>query len=266
MAKKKPLRKKFKPEFATVASVPNWANIILFGESGVGKTSELATVPTPALIVNIDGGIGVLPPQDDIMIYPAHGGPVQDWDEIEGLIDWAEKGGLEEFGIKTVCFDTWTELAYFHLPAKVLREPGVTNRVREDVMSQADYGTYGSIHNNIMRRIRDLPCHVVLTAQPRDEYEDDPGGGRVLWRMPDLGVGNLSGPTFPRHMDAVIYMELKKRKGEEYREYLLKPLNRRKGKLRTKHGTEAPDTINDARLEDIIDLIVYNKEEDGDNA
>lgn len=266
MAKKKPLRSKFTPEFATVASIPSWANIILFAESGAGKTTALSTVPLPALVVNIDGGIGVLPPQDDILIYPAHGGTVESWDEIEEMVEWAENGGLEELGIKTICFDTWTELAYVHLPAKVLSEPGITGRVREDVMSQSDYGTYGSIHNNLMRRIRELPCHVVLTAQPHDEYEDDPAGGRVMWRMPDLGLGNISGPTFPRHMDAVIYMELKKKKGEEFREYLLKPLNRRKGKLRTKHGTQAPDVLQDARLEDIIDLIVHNKEEDEEDA
>ena len=249
---KKPLKSEFK--FGSAATAPRYARGIILGDSGSGKTTLGATAPKPLLVVNIDRGIASLPRDPNIFIYPdpAEGRPVKSWTELKDFISFCENGGLDD--IETIMFDSITEAGEL-LKEHILGQAGPTKRVHNRVLSQADYGLFGTFMLDLIRRIVELPANVVLTAQPRDDMVDKPEGGKVVWRMPDFGHGQMTAPKAIPLMDFQGVLEVEVKDKQLVRKLILQPINNRKGKIRTKPGVTAPVSIDRPDLMEVFKLI-----------
>jgi len=250
-----------KAKIGTSTRIPDTVNALIFGDSGAGKTYALSTAPKPLLIANVDNSITSLPPSDDIYIYPdpeTEGRPIRTWEELDELHSYLEQGGIKELGITTYAIDTITEAGHL-LSENLLSKEGPTGRVHERVMSQADYGLFGSLMLDEVRRIRDLPVNTILTAQCRDDTVEKPEGGREMWRMPDFGAGQQASQKSPTQMDMVGYIGVSS-EDMETRKLLVQPVNNRKAKIRTRSGKETPTVIENPNLEEIFNLI-YKEDE-----
>jgi len=230
---------------------------IIFGDSGVGKTSLLVTAPRPLLVVNVDNSIASLPTDvDGIDVYPNPelGRPVETWEEFTEFIEWLMRTGAKEY--ETVAIDTATEAGEKLLKTHILSNKGPTGRVHPLVMSQADYGLYAELFLEQLRRLRDLPCNVVINCQTQDLVIDDPSGATELYRFAAFG-GKKTPETAPALFDIVGYLGVVEDEDTEelVRRLLLQPVNNRRAKIRTKHGVKAPLVVNSPNLTELFKLV-----------
>jgi hypothetical protein len=186
----------------TLDQSEEWLNVLYYGEQGTGKTTALATLARHGRVIFVDaeGGLKARPlrklgvPIDNIE-------PVvcSSFDQLQALY-WDVKSRIEEdndrpFG---VMFDSTTEIQ------KILTEQQVSGRIhnarrKADLLGIEvdpahanpfrthldDYGVMTEQMRLLLRRFRDLPCHVGFSALAKREVDETGGDGEgkaVLYR------------------------------------------------------------------------------------
>lgn len=127
--------------------------VLLYGESGSGKTTALKTLPGKTLIIDIEGGTSVLRGSDcDVVSIP---------NSLDGLKDAMDELCLQEKpDYQNVCLDSLTELQ----TCMLVRMAEVS---KTSSPTLADYGVVSFKMRDYARRLRDLRekgVNVVLTA------------------------------------------------------------------------------------------------------
>ncbi len=241
------------------AAARSTVKAIIFGDSGVGKTYLLSTAPRPLLVINVDNSIASLEPAEGIDVYPdpSECRPVLSWEEFVDIVHWLMAEGAKEY--QTVAIDTATEAGEL-LKQYILSDKGPTGRVHPKVMSQADYGLYAELFLEQLRRIRDLPCNVVVNCQTQDLVVDDPNGGTELYRYAAFG-GHKTPSTAPALFDVVGYLGVVEDKENDglLRKLLLQPIGNRKAKIRTRPGAVAPVVLDSPNLTELFKLVTNVK-------
>jgi len=248
------------PKIGKLKARPKVFTIGLFGESGSGKTTLAVTIadvlPNGAedlLIVNVDNSISVLPDIYNVFPDPAENRPVETWEELLDLVSWLEVEGHKQF--KAVIIDTMTEVGSRLLKEYILRHPPrVGSRPSKDRMNQDDYGWFADEMLELLKRLRDLPMHVVLTMQTKDLVVDSPESQSQLYRYPSFGEGNKTSAEANQYLDLVGYLSVVPGKRgadgsqEIKRTMLLYPMANRKAKIRTRPGVVAPAFLEDDEM------------------
>lgn len=144
--------------------------LCIYGKSGAGKTSLLATMPGRGLVVDvpqIEGGNFVLRPYKDRIDVR----DVESWDDIDDIYWWLKKTPHD---YKWVALDSITAFA------ELARRKTVKERtLAEDphTTSQQEWGKIGSLVGELIYRFRVLPIHTIWVAQERkfgDEQRGEP--------------------------------------------------------------------------------------------
>lgn len=179
----------------------DWINFLVYGDPGVGKTYLAGTaqdspLTSPVLVADIEGGLTTLRHRKDIDTKS-----IRSMKELEKLYNdlYASiKDGKIYYG--TVAIDSLTELADLAMrvtmKAAYQRSP---EKVDIDVPSQREWGIVRNQIRLIVRAFRDLPCHVVYTAQVATLQEE----GQPTKYFPGLS-GKLR-TEIPGFMDVVGY-------------------------------------------------------------
>ena len=130
------------------------ATLLLYGESGTGKTSSLGTLRGKTLVIDIEGGSVVLRGKDvDIVSVPS------DLAGLKGLFDEITLNA-SSMGYANICLDSATELQSFMLVALGKKQTSGTPSLN-------DYGVVNFKMREYMRKLRDLRdlgINVVVTA------------------------------------------------------------------------------------------------------
>jgi hypothetical protein len=154
------------PQIYDTYAAPNiGVKAIVYGKAGIGKTVLCATAPAP-IILSAERGL--------LSLRSLHVA----YSEIRSLADLQGArqyfGGVNGNAFQTICLDSVTEIAETVLTFELKRK----NDPRQ---------AYGEMANQVLeefRMFRDLPKHVVFTAQ-MGNYKDGMTGA-VMW-----------GPAFP---------------------------------------------------------------------
>jgi len=177
-------------------AVVHHVNCLIYGESGIGKTTILATAPDP-LILSIEGGLLTLADKDVPVIE------LQSVDDINEVHEWLMKS-KEAAKYKTICIDSMSEMAEVILAEEMA---ATTN-------GQRAYGLMADKMAISIRGFRDLPKHTVFTAKVRKIVDDSTGAIRFFASVP--GQQLLNG--LPYFFDEVFRMDFGKTKeGKQYR-------------------------------------------------
>lgn len=166
-------------------------NTLLYGREGSGKTTSalraLNAFPNGgrALVINAEGGLKKVALQkrgvdtSRITTWPKRGAPISH----KGLLSVYDKvrNDLENDpnAWVVVVIDSATEVYQAILDVvQTKRVQGIKNLgkpVDEYHVDIADYGDMSKMFRDIMRKFRDLPCHVVFTALERRDVDKDTG-------------------------------------------------------------------------------------------
>lgn len=228
--------------------------LLVYGESGVGKTVLASSAPRPILWIESEGGTNSIADPEGIDIV-----------RVESLETYREAlrflRSPEGAKYKTVVLDSFTETQ-----AQVLKEIMVavserdTNRDEFTPQFQ-DYQRLVGVMREVVRGFRDLPMHVVITALTREDKDDMTGRVTVRPRL-SPSIAN----EIPGFMDVVGYLYTSTDKNGEVedgemtirRNLLLAPTGKYLAKTRAPEGTDVPTHITNPKFEDIARIVLGN--------
>jgi len=174
---------------STQAVIHN-VNCLLYGESGIGKTTILATAPDP-LILSIEGGLLTLADKDIPVIE------IKSVDDINEVYEWLSKS-KEADKYRTICIDSLSEMAEVILVEEMSATPN----------GQRAYGQMADKMAVSIRGFRDLPKHTVFTAKVRKIVDEATGSIRFFASVPGQQLLN----NLPYFFDEVFRMDFGKTK------------------------------------------------------
>lgn len=146
---------------------------LFFGESGAGKTSLCGTaqdspITSPALMIDVEGGTSVISDKPDIDAKAARA-----MQHVQEIADTLHK--FPKY-YNTIMLDSLTELRDIDMQEVMLeqykKKPETTDLY---VPSPREWGKSGARVKEILRYLKDLPCHVVVTTL-MDEHKDERTG------------------------------------------------------------------------------------------
>lgn len=200
------------PESVVSSAYARW---LVYGENGTGKSSFLATMPKPLLIVSAVG--------ENLAPYMGHGTVdvggkalpavtiqlVESWDDISDVFQMLRPGTSP---FKSVGFDTLTRIMGFWLEKDtgIKRNPaelGEFLRSGKPKGKVRDWGTWENLGFMSVETVRDycqLPLHTVFLCQEdtiRPKFEQD-----VLETIPVLSPASWKGVKDLVHLLGRLYV------------------------------------------------------------
>lgn len=165
---------------------PHRIRMLLYGESGAGKTVHASTWPNP-IFLDIDDGMGSINhPVDRIWI--------QDW---ETLLDAYYYLRDQDHNYRTIVIDTVNEMQKVSMAYVLENYPA--RRAYDSQPSVADYGKMIDDVTNVIRAFKSLPFNLVLLTQVKDrEFDTD-------MVQPHL-IGKNTARDICRMMDVIGYI------------------------------------------------------------
>jgi len=175
--------------------------LLVYGESGVGKTVFASTWPE-CVFLDIDKGMSSITRR--VSRIPINGTPDQTaWEGLLRSVTYLESG-QHKFG--TAVVDSLNEMQTISMDHIIDRYPKI-RRPYDALASQSDYGKMLFDFDSTVRRLKALPMHVVFICQVApQQYETD-----VV--QPQL-VGKHTSRNMARMMDIVGYLYKQEGGGE----------------------------------------------------
>lgn len=175
--------------FADVDDLVDYMNALLYGREGSGKTTALARMTTlgKVLIINAEGGVKIGPllrrgaVKENLKIFPPPGSKIKINHRSLDSLYRRVKADLDRDPQSWVCigFDSITEVYQAVLDdvqgrrVKVLTDKGA--EPDPFFVDIGDYGTMSKMIRDLLRKFRDLNCHVIFTALERRDIDKDTG-------------------------------------------------------------------------------------------
>lgn len=158
-----------------VNEIGPYAKVLVYGRNGSGKTRFAATAPE-VLIIDINEQGTRSARNTKAKVFEA-----QRWEDI-GNMYWYLASGKHPY--KSVALDTLTAMQAvamdFVLDEAEDRDPNREKRMPD----KRTYGRAGKLMEGMILAYRNLPMHVVFTAQEREIKDDDTG--EVMLHTADL--------------------------------------------------------------------------------
>jgi hypothetical protein len=147
-------------------------SVLLYGESGSGKTTFASTFPKP-IFFDLDGGLASIAHKNPMRYPRSSKRVVTRYSEITKFFTLiTTELQKPEPGFKTIVVDSLNELQEVTMNHVLQDYP--TNRQYDDNPTLADYGKALRDFIRIVQSFKQLPCNVVFIASsaPR-QYEDE---------------------------------------------------------------------------------------------
>jgi hypothetical protein len=201
-----------------------FVNALWYGDGGTGKTTALAGMANlgKVLLINAEGGVKRRPLEQrgisvgNIEVFPSGSDVIsiesllKEWQRIREELD-KDPGAYIGFVI-----DSITDLYQALLRNVVNKAVIAADRANKErdayFIEQGDYGKMTEQVRDVMRKLRDLPCHLGVSALPRRQQDPD---GTVVY-VPAVSPALQN--DLDLWMDVVCHTEVMMINGkEEYR-------------------------------------------------
>ena len=192
-----------KLQVSTVEQDTKFVNMILFGDSGVGKTrlagsASLVPEMSPVLILDIEGGVTSL-----AHLYPdVHTIRIKNFQDLADAYDTLFDG---DHPYKTVVVDSLTEVQKFGMYHIMERTIAADGNRDPDLPGIGEWGKNTNQIEKFVRAFRDLPVNTIFTALKLEDRNPRTG---VTTTLPSLS-GKLA-RNVSALVDVVAYYYIKK--------------------------------------------------------
>lgn len=194
-------------EVRPVQARSKFLNILVYGDSGVGKTvlaGSADAVPSmrPVLFVDIEGGTESLRGMyDDVETVR-----VQTWKQMQEVYDVLHSGNHD---YSTVVLDSLTEIQKFNMYNIMTDLVNNKEGVDPDIPGMREWGKNIEQMRRFVRAFRDLEMHSIFTALMRSDKDQKSG---VIKMKPSMS-GKIADEV-AAFLDIVMYYYVKEVEGE----------------------------------------------------
>ena len=152
----------------------------IWGPWGSGKTYFGLNAPGPVRVIDTEGGTDMFAGMFPFKVLKSKSST-----EIHAALDWIEanpdKIGTLLIDPITIVYTVIADAAHKAAVAKAIRKAERSQQryivdPDEVTLPGASWGRIKRQYNGIMTRLLALPCHVLLTARQKDEYDIKPNG------------------------------------------------------------------------------------------
>jgi len=175
--------------FVPLDDTEEYLNVLYWGREGSGKTSDALSAANlgRVLVINVEGGLKKTALRhrgvniDNVQIFPRPGEPIT-YEGFDEAIRQVKSNLMDDpKSWFAVVVDSVTEVSEA-MTGDVTSDRNVkTERAKNITLSavdsfftdRSDYGTSGRMMRDILRKLRDLQCHVILTALERRDVDED---------------------------------------------------------------------------------------------
>jgi len=234
-----------------------FANVLIYGEPGVGKTTFAATAPRPILWLEAEGGTNSISDTEDIDIVRMSG--LDSYREVLGFLH----ANPDKY--KTVVIDSLSEVQAAVL-TDIMRGVRLDDPTRDEFAPQfSEWGKLTGVMRQIVRAYRDLPANVIFTALTREDTDAVTARTKVRPRLSPALAEEV-----PAFVDACLYLYASTpKKGEAgaegidsdedgvtvVRNALLKPTGKYVAKIRAPQNIDVPDFLADPDYDAVAKLM-----------
>jgi len=231
-----------------VQSSSSYVNVLIYGESGVGKTvlsgsSSVIEEMSPTLYLDIEGGGMSL-----LDFYPnVETAPIKKWAELQAIYDELYRGKSK---YKTVIIDSLTEAQKLAMRDHMAVSANRDASIDEDVPQMQHWLKNIEQMRRFVRAMRDLPMNVVFTALEAQEKDN-----RGRWQTRPSMNGKLQ-QELPGFFDLVLYMYNKTEKVDKQVVTKRMLLTKRTDTVQAKdRSNKLPQVIEEPTMEDVYNII-----------
>lgn len=159
--------------------------VLIYGPSGMGKTTLATTTPKPVFVGIDDGGRKIRNPITSEALMAVNG--VESFEDVRTVLQGNALDGFE-----TIVIDTVTELQHMALEATFHRVPAGKNQTAKTIEDYGFHKGYRHWYDTMRLVLTDCDRHVragrniVLLAQSRTIRRANAGGEDFLQEAPDL--------------------------------------------------------------------------------
>lgn len=139
-----------------IESLTTTLKILIYGRSGTGKTTFLSTTPKPLLVLDVNER-GLLPLKNSPDTFFLS---IENVGELVKAFDYIEKEGKN---FATIAIDSISSLQDLMFREKALGKSTIPQRV---------WGEIAANMKTILLQFRNLPQHIIFTAQDRHIVDD----------------------------------------------------------------------------------------------
>jgi hypothetical protein len=187
--------------------------ILVYGDSGSGKTYFAGTFPDPLFLDLEDGMRSLLPLKRNIKRYPKS--PAQQittLDEVKAFYQIVKKIKPEDAPFKTIVIDSLNELQILVLENSIRTTQ--TQRIYDDQPTQGDYGKLARDMQTLVRLFIKLPYNIIFIAGAKErEFAED--------KLLPLFLGKKTGPDVRRIIEQIGYCYTKQAAKDQPVEHLI---------------------------------------------
>ena len=173
---------------STAGISSNGVKLLVYGQSGAGKTSLIKTLPNP-IVLSAEGGLLSIADADIPFIE------VSNMDTLKEAYEWVANSD-EAKGFESIALDSISEIAevVLNYEKKIAKDP------------RQAYGAMQEQMTDIIRAFRDLPGKHVYFSSKVEKTQDEMG--RILY-APSM-PGNKLGQQLPYFFDEVLALRLER--------------------------------------------------------
>jgi hypothetical protein len=187
--------------------------ILVYGDSGSGKTYFAGTFPDPLFLDLEDGMRSLLPLKRDIKRYPknpAHN--ITELDQVKEFYKIVKGIKPDTAPFKTIVIDSLNELQILVLENSIRTTQ--TTRIYDDQPTQGDYGKLARDMQTLVRLFIKLPYNIVFIAGAKErEFAED----KVL----PMFLGKKTGPDVRRIIEQVGYCYTRQQNKDQPAEHVI---------------------------------------------
>lgn len=149
----------------------DYINMLIYGEPGAGKTylcgsAQLGELTKPVLFLDVEGGVTTVRHLTDIDVVQVR--TLEQLNSIHAALD----RDMDNY-YKTVIIDSLSELQKLDMSNIMLqRYTDKPDKIDRDVPDMYAWGKSGNRLRLMIRKFRDLECHVICTCLLASEKED----------------------------------------------------------------------------------------------
>lgn len=160
------------PPIVDLSDIKSFFNLIVYGDSGVGKTPFSASHPRSLILAADNGTISAARWGGRAKVWP-----LPDWEEFEKAQRWVRAGGYSRYDL--IILDSFTMLREKCMRYTLETEHARNSARDEFVPAQPDHQRVQNVMKRTAERFCELPVSFLATALPMMAEKND-GEDRVM--------------------------------------------------------------------------------------